>query len=231
MPGVGQAQQTDPISTDRPSFSAAPNTVGESVWVLETGYLYTRNGSGSSSQSLPNVLLRFGLSDDTEFRMQWTGYTRTKMGSSTNSGYSDVSLGAKWQISESTSPTMFALLAEISVPTGDDAFGSGSYDPKVGLAWSFSGSLQWFGTASLAHSDGSDTFSNGIGLSFAIDETNAWFVEHQMDLPSNGSTAHQLNGGVSLIRDHDMQIDLHGSLGLNDHAADYSLGVGWSMSF
>jgi hypothetical protein len=231
VPSMSEAQQTDPISTDRPSFSASPNSVGENIWVLETGYLYTRNSSGSSSQSLPNVLLRFGLSDETELRMQWTGYTRNKNGSSTKSGYSDLSLGAKWQINDSTSSTLFALLAELSVPTGDNSFGSDSYDPKLSLAWSSSSSLQWFGTASLAHSDGSETFSNGIGLSFAIDESSAWFVEHQMDLPGNGSTAHQLNGGISLLRNHDMQFDLHGSLGLNDHAADYSLGAGWSIRF
>jgi hypothetical protein len=228
---IASAQQSDPISTDRPSFSTSPLVVGTGIWQLETGYLYQQSNSDSSSHSLPNAHIRFGLSDEVELRMIWAGYSRRESGSSSSTGYSDASIGAKWQLTESDARTQFAFIADISIPIGGDAFSSDSYDPGIGLAWAHHGSLDWFGTAAVSQSGGDSNLTNGVGLSFAIDEERVWFVEHEMSIPENGSTAHSLNGGAGFLRGLNTQIDVHASLGLNDQAADWSIGVGWSKRF
>lgn len=229
--GTALSQRPESISTDRPSFSASPLVVGTGVWQLETGYLYQRNNSDSSSQSLPNAHIRFGLSDEVELRLTWAGFSRSKNSSNTNSGYSDAILGAKWQLSESDARSRFAFVAEISIPIGDSNFSSDEYDPTIGLAWAHSSSLEWFGAVTTTRSNGNYDLQNGVGLAFQIDDKSAWFVEHEMTIPGEGSTAHSLNGGAALLRGPNTQFDIHASAGLNDHAPDWSLGIGWSQRF
>ena len=229
--GNGYAQESDTIVTDRPSFSASPLTVSKGRWQTEFGYLFTRIDSDKSSHSLPNALLRFGLSDDAELQISWSGYTRRESGPVSSSGYSDVSIGGKWQLSEDDASTRFAFLASISIPVGDDAFTSDSYDPKISFIWSHSGSLEWFGTASLSQSDGNNSFSNGLGLSFALGNESSLFVEHVVTLPEKGSSSHELNSGLVILRGANMQFDIHGAIGLNSSASDFALGAGFSKRF
>jgi len=229
--GIGYAQEIDTIVTDRPSFSASPLTVAKGRWQTEFGYLFTRIDSDNSSQTLPNALLRLGLSDDAELQISWSGYTRLESGFGSSSGYSDVSIGGKWQLSEDDARTRFAFLASISIPVGDNAFSSDSYDPNIRLIWSHSGALEWFGTASLSKSDGNNSFSNGLGLSFALGKESSLFVEHVVTLPEQGSISQELNSGLAILRGANTQFDIHGTVGLNSSASDFALGVGYSRRF
>jgi len=229
--GNSYAQEPGPIVADRPSFSASPVTVGKGTWQTEFGYLFTRIDSDTNSHSIPNALLRLGLSDEAELQISWSGYTRLESSSVSNSGYSDVSIGGKWQLSDDEASTRFAFLASISVPVGDDDFSSDSYDPNIRFIWSHSGALEWFGTASLTQSDGNNSFSNGLGLSFALGNESSLFVEHVVTLPEQGSSRHELNSGLLVLRGANMQFDIHGTIGLNSSASDFALGAGFAKRF
>jgi len=229
--GIGYAQDIDNIVTDRPSFSASPVTVDKGIWQTEFGYLFTHIDSDLSSHSLPNALVRFGLADDAELQISWSGYNRLESGSVSTDGFSDVSIGGKWQLSEDDARTRFAFLASISIPAGDEAFSSDSYDPQISFIWSHSGGLEWFGMATLSRSGGNYSFSNGLGLSFSLGENSAFFVEHVVTLPEKGSSSHELNGGLAFLRGADMQFDIHAAVGLNSSASDFALGAGFSKRF
>ncbi len=229
--GIGYAQEIDNIVTDRPSFSASPVTVAKGIWQMEFGYLFTHIDSNRSSHSLPNALVRFGLADDAELQMSWSGYTRLESGSVSTDGYSDISVGGKWQLSEDDARTRFAFLASISIPVGNKAFSSDSYDPNISFIWSHSGGLEWFGMATLSRSGDNYSFSNGVGLSFSLGENSAFFVEHVVTLPEKGSSSHELNGGLAFLRGADMQFDVHTAVGLNSSASDFALGAGFSKRF
>lgn len=223
------AQPMPDIATDRPSFSATAHTVGAGVWLGEFGYLYTGNDNGPDQQTLPQALLRYGLADDMELQINWSGYSRT--GSGGPSGLTDASVGVKIQLSDGLSATKFAFLATLSVPIGDNELSSDSFDPAIKLAWSHSGIAEFFGTAAIASSGGDLTFSNGLGVSFAVGDRQGLFVEHQMDVPENGSTSHSLNSGFTWLLSADTQIDLNASVGLNNNASDYALGFGYARRF
>ena len=65
------------INTDRPDFTDTPFTVGEGNVLLETGIVNTRtNSSDSHSQlrSLPDTLIRVGVTNQFEMRYRWLGY-------------------------------------------------------------------------------------------------------------------------------------------------------------
>ena len=75
------------------------------------------------------------------------------------------------------------------------------------------------------------TFSNGVGVSFAVGDRQGLFVEHQMDVPENGGTSHSLNSGFTWLLSADTQVDLNASIGLNNNASDYALGFGYARRF
>ena len=61
VPGV--LDPDAPMATDRPDVTEASSTVGPGVLQIETGYTYSRDGSGSNlaeSQSWPEALFRCG---------------------------------------------------------------------------------------------------------------------------------------------------------------------------
>jgi hypothetical protein len=227
-PGVA-AQQVPDIATDRPSFSATPSTVDVGVWLGEFGYLYTGNDDGPDKQTLPQALLRYGLADDMELQVNWSGYSRTDSGGP--SGFTDASIGVKIQLSDRPGATKIAFLATLSVPIGNNQLSSDSFDPAVKLAWSHSGIADFFGTAALASSDSDLTFSNGVGVAFAVGDRQGLFFEHQMDVPENGGTSHGLNSGFTWLLSADAQVDFNASVGLNDNASDYTLGFGYARRF
>ena len=219
------------LVSERPSFSASSVTVSDGAWQAEFGFRHIRIDGDANLSVFPEFLLRFGLSDETELQIEWAGYIRQDFGMGSDSGPSDVSIGGKWSLSDAADVTKFAFLASLSIPVGDDQFSTDSYDPRIALAWSHSGGLEWFGTLAARSTDGDTLISNGVGLSFSIDEASGWFIEHEMNIPERGGTLHALNGGWTMLRNPTMQFDVHGSVGLNDRAPDFALGLGMAVRF
>ena len=62
------------IETDRHDFTQSPRTVGRGVGVIETGYTYYYEDTGTEieqSHVTPEMMLRVGLTEDIEFRVMW----------------------------------------------------------------------------------------------------------------------------------------------------------------
>jgi hypothetical protein len=224
------AQSSDPINTERPSFSASPVVLSPGVWQIESGYQYTRDRDGIDLdlQNFPQALLRYGMTDEIELQFSWPGLAWRDIGNSSDSGMTDAAIGAKIQLSDDGAPLMVAFLASLSLPTGDSEFTSDRYDPTIGVAWSHS---RFFGTAALSRNGGDYAFNNGVGLNFALRQDTSAYAEWQATLPENGGSVHRLNGGVLWLQQNNMQWDLNASLGLNDNAPDFSIGGGLSYRF
>lgn len=62
------------IETDRHDFTQSTETVGRGVFQVESGYSYfykDQDEEIESSHTTPELLLRYGLSDDIEVRLRW----------------------------------------------------------------------------------------------------------------------------------------------------------------
>lgn len=115
------AQEQGPINAERPGFSSSPIALARGVWQLEAGYQYTElNGGGAESHTLPLMLLRYGIADDTEIQFSWPGYTEIDFNGGDISGTTDASLGVKWQLSEPDAAVPLALFFGASLPVGSD---------------------------------------------------------------------------------------------------------------
>ncbi|MFC1689556.1 transporter [Pseudomonadota bacterium] len=227
------AQDPGPINTERPSFSSSPLALTTGLWQIESGYVYTRNvGSNSSKeQTLPNALLRFGFHPRFELQLNWAGYSRmTSQGSST-SGLKDASLGVKWQIIADDAPFVAAVFAGVTLPVGDKEFTSDDYDPEFAVFWTYSGVLEWFGTAKLTESDNKYKIENALGINFSLAQDTGAYVEYKGTFPEGQGPAHDLNFGVTWLLSNDLQVDLNGALGLNKRASDFTLGTGIAYRF
>jgi hypothetical protein len=223
------AQDPGPINTERPSFSSSPLALATGFWQIEAGYQLTRNSL--TEHTLPNALLRFGFHQNLELRLNGVGFKQTRSDGVRTDGFQDVNLGIKWQINSSDAVVPIGLFAGVSLPVGSSEFSSDDYDPSVGVFWSHSGSLEWFGTVKAQKSAGKYVYDNAVGLSFSLQETTGAFVEFHSSMPEGSGPAHNLNGGITWLLSYSLQVDIHGGIGLNSRANDYSAGVGIAYRF
>jgi len=226
-----QAQEADPINTERPGFSSSPYTVAPGVFQIESGYQYLDNGSGSDDHTFPLLLMRLGIADSIELQLNWPGYSRSDVGGSTASGANDASVGVKWNVSSSDATVPVALFAALSLPVGASEFTSDEIDPTLGAFWSYSGSLDWFGTVVTTRSNDRTSVTNAVGISFSIDQGTGVFVEYYGTFAEGSGPEHYLDGGITFLASNDLQLDLNAGVGLNGRAADLFFGFGLGYRF
>ncbi|MGH8221785.1 MAG: transporter, partial [Woeseiaceae bacterium] len=221
------AQQDDLISTERPSFSNTPYTMAAGRWQIESGYEYVNDDDGADLEqhTLPQLLLRYGLSEDMELQLAWPGFSRREAGGQSDDGIRDAAVAVKFGLRDETAGTPVAFLAGMTVPVGDDGFTSDDFEPFIGVSWV---RAMFFGTAAISKDDSDYDFDNGVGVRFALRGDASVFAEWHATIPDDGDAVHRLNGGVLWLRRPNMQLDLHVGVGLNDRAADYALGAGFS---
>lgn len=224
------AQQATIVS-ERPSFSATPFVVGPGIWQIESGYDYARDGGSFKGHVLPNLLLRYGLSDEFELQFAWAGFSRVETGAGSTTGVTDSELGLKIAVTDATATVPVAFFAGLSLPTGESGFTSDSFDPRIGAFWAHRGSLDWFGGVTLTKSGSDYSLDNGVGLSFSFAEDVSGYAEWEVNLPDGGDSTHSLNLGVTWLQNSDLQFDVNGNVGLNSRAIDYGLGVGLAYRF
>jgi len=227
------AQEVEAINTERPSFSSSPLSLDLGYWQLEAGYQFSGNNGSSPSDehSLPNALLRFGFHEDFELQLNWSGYTVTESSGGDSNGYSDTSLGVKWQFLQSANKFVAALFLGVSMPLGSAGKSSSSTDPEAALFWSYQGTLNWFGTSKVSVSDDKYKFENAAGINLDLGEITGGFVEYKGTFPEGAGPAHDLNMGLTWLLNADLQADLHGTVGLNSRATDYVIGTGIALRF
>src|SRR5687767_12185678 len=62
-------EERPPLESDRDSFTPATVVVGRSVWLIESAYSYVDNRQGHATNSYPELLARYGISDQIELRL------------------------------------------------------------------------------------------------------------------------------------------------------------------
>lgn len=136
------AHAADAISTDRPDFVESSDVVGAGHVQIETGFSSERDkrdGVSTRTRTTP-TLLRIGVSEAVELRIETDGYARrttrdpAATGTLRERGYNDVSLGAKWRVQEGDedkgTPGL-AWLLHVDVDSGSSAFRGQGLRPSL----------------------------------------------------------------------------------------------------
>ena len=130
----------NPIVADRPGFSTGTYTVKPGKLNVELGYQYAFNTNlnNKTTQTLPLLVLRTGLSSKVELDLHWDGLNVDAADNQpSESSSADVSVGGKYRLHESSKYNL-SLLGLISLPTGGAPSTSDSIDPLFGLLWDYS---------------------------------------------------------------------------------------------
>jgi hypothetical protein len=220
------------IDTNRPGFTFSPGTVPSGHWQLESGITYDRPDADNKSYAAPIAELRYGLGPAVEIFASGLSWNRSDSNAGQVSGFGDVALGAKFALSRPGAKAATALLLQLSVPTGDDEFSSGSWDPSGAFIWAYDGAITLAGTAKLSSSGGRLQLDNSLKLPVSLSGPHSVFVEWEMNLPEGGSDQHWLNGGYQRLLGDRIQVDLNFGLGVtNSDDGKYRLGLGFSWLY
>jgi len=237
----------DSIATDRPDFVESSNVVGTGRQQIEVGLSYEResaDGITASTFTTP-ALLRVGLNDKWEARIETDGFTRLHVSdgsaSETQTGVADAAIGAKWHFLDAVNgaPSM-ALLFHADLPTGSEKFRNVGVRPSVRMAaeWEVSDGAS-IGVMPGVIRDRDDTgqytaWIMAVTMGVDINANLHGFVEiagQQFASSEHGGNIITYDAGVSHLLDDDTQLDAVVNVGANNSSPDWSVGVGYSHRF
>lgn len=242
------------IETDRHDFTQSTKLVGRSVVQLEAGYSYFYHDEGEEieqSHTMPEMLIRIGLSDDIEFRIRWT-YASGFVDEGDNvDSAEDLRWAFKLAMTEQERwiPES-ALELRFTAPTGGSAFSTERvefgldciYGWELAEGWELSGS-SGFGTSALGdfglvpEEPASDRFiswsqSMAVGTELTERATlyNEFYGLFSHALADNYSIVF-FNMGVDYFVTDNFVLDFRAGIGLTRDSDDFFSGIGGGYRF
>ena len=232
---------SQPIETDRPTFSLSPDTITKGRIQFETGYTfsYEQAHPDVETHNFPETLVRIGLTDTAEFRVEWPTLTFIENGKDVH-GFNDLGLGFKTQVFQQKGfRPRLSLAGRFSIPTGDKHFSSDRVDPELRtiLTYALDGRAGLFGTVNIAGPTSQGKrfvqVSSSLGLSVVLREHLSGFVEYFGLYPRDVArgSANFLQTGVLYHLAYNLQLDVRIGGGLTHGTDDLLTGAGISWRF
>lgn len=239
------AQTDPPFVVERPSVSTPPDIVGRGFWQVEAGVQWQRDAitddESLTTLTLPNSIVRLGVSRRLELRVATTGLVSTRAREARETSATDIELGVKYQVaSQAGLGVDLSLVPMVSLPTGG-ASSSRNADPSVIVtanraigAAGLNLNLKWS-----APSIGDDASSRARVLDWsavlAFPVRGSWsaFVEGVATDVDTAEVPTQwvANAGLGRQIGANLLLDAYGGVGLNDTAPDWTIGAGFGWRF
>ena len=232
---------SEPIATDRPSFSLSPGTVPRGRIQFEAGYTFSFEDAHPDVQThtFPETLVRVGLTEMMELRLEWPTLTFMENGKDAN-GLRDLALGFKVQIfqQQGLRPRL-SFAGRLSIPTGDKDFSSDRLDPELRtiLTYALNEREGLFGNVNIGGPTSQGKrfvqVSSSLGLSATIRDQLTGFVEYFGLYPRDvaSGSGHFLQTGVLYLLSDNLQLDARIGAGLTHGTDDVLTGAGLSWRF
>lgn len=245
------ADDDNDIATDRPDFVESSQVVGKGVFQFETGIVRERDRSDGIKTTLRSTptLLRYGLSDSLEIRLETDGALRQTVtgptGSDTSRGTGDASIGLKWHLRDADAASgrpSLALLAHLDLDSGSSEFRAAGTVPSVRMVaeWELGGDASFGVMPGLAYqkddASGKRYWSGILAATYSRPLVGPLrgFVEvagQELKSKRHGGSIVTFDTGVAYAIDSDTQLDLSINLGLNRDTPDRAIGIGFSRRF
>lgn len=225
-------QRPAPIETDRPDFTESSATVPRGRWQLEAGYTVQR--AGSTSHSLPESLLRAGISSRVEFRL-----AQNLTAADGALAFDDLALGLKVGLADQRGVRpQLALLVQSTVPTGGTNLTASKALPSASLlaGWQLGGRWSAGGSA-IAGREADDHLELAASAVVGYTLSDRWrsYLEAFTIQPVSGNGGERgesyLNGGVARLVTPLVQLDARAGVGIGGGAARFFGGVGLSVGW
>ena len=230
------------MTTDRPDVVESSNVVGKGRFQIETSFASERDkvaGVKTTTRTTP-TLLRYGLTDNTELRLETDGFIRDGR----DHGFADTAIGLKWHThdgDEATGRPSVGWLFHADLDSGSQPFRGHGIRPSVRMVAEWELPNDWsVGVMPGVLRDTNDGGKHFIAGSLAVVLGKAWthefrtFVEvagHQLTSAKNGGSVITYDVGMAYLITPTMQVDTAISLGANDRTPDRQWTVGLSIKF
>ena len=231
--GIESEPLVGPLVADRPDFTESPLTVPMGHIQIEGGFTFYDD---PDYWTLPEGLVRLGLTRDLEFRLELPDYFNIDDGPGDDDGITDMSLGVKWQFlqQDGVIPDT-GVIPYITLPTGEEPFTDDDVQVGAVLAagWQLNSELSLTANIGLQtierDSDDSDTVqtSTSLSLGFPLGEMTGGFVEYYAIYPGLiDEGEHVIDGGVTHHIHNNLMLDARIGFGVSDEAPDFLVGAG-----
>jgi hypothetical protein len=234
----------DPINPDRPGIADGSETVGRQKFQIELGLERDHaSDSGIDERTISTpLLLRYGLTDRIEARVETGGYQRTTISDgSSSSSLQPVSIGAKFHfLDRQEGRPSLGVIARLFPPSGTGDSRSHLTAGDLRLAADYDLSKKWslnpnVGVASYEGSDG-HRFTAALAamtLQYNITEKINAFVDGGLQSPEDGHGGSnlQLDTGAAWVIGNDTQLDASVTWTAHGSGANVIWAVGISRRF
>ncbi|WGK65722.1 transporter [Croceiramulus getboli] len=216
-----ESTAVEPLITDRPDATEAPNLVQRGFLQIETGTFYEEFENGPVTQkawTLNTMLLRYGLLDNLELRLGWdfqeirTEIAGTEL-DNIQSGLQPLLVGAKIGIADRNGFwPQIGLLGHVYLPlsagqdfrpetTGVDFRFSfdHSLSERSGIAYNIG--MQWRDDSPEA------AYVYTLAYGYGLTERLGLYAEIYGDLPEDSSPNHSWDAGLTYLVNPDLQLD------------------------
>ena len=213
------------IITDRPSQTDSPIVISKGYIQIETGI------SVEEIQSDINSLVRIGIFDGFELRINSNYIINDEISFQKKSSFDDFEIGSKFRILENDEKnTNIGFLTYLSIPTAPEVFSYNEYGFLNKLL--FSHNLTY--DSEIAYNIGYNKFSNYDGLftySLIYGKSLGSFSTFFELFGNSSSNNSNLNfdSGLTYIIDNDRQLDLSIGKGLNNDLFFVNLGFSFRI--
>ncbi len=244
----GEADAEEHIETDRDSFTPATTTVAPGRFMIETSYSFLDNRAGADGHSLPELLLRAGVTDWLELRLGWNfeaGGGSAVSGSEVGSDFaaagateSSVLYGLKVAVTDQAGwQPRTAVIAHATTPTSGAETATQFVSAVVAgwtlpNRWNLDGSVRY--VAASEEGDRFNQWAPSIVLKAPVGER--WNVHAEYfgifsDNRADNTNAQYVSPGVHYLVTQDCEVGVRVGWGLNDDALRFfsNVGLGWQF--
>ena len=229
------AQKLPSIQLDRPDQTECPATVPNKHLQLETGLIYEKINRQTSSFILPTILWKYGINDNTEFRLI-TELENIKFdGSTVTKGLSPIKIGFKTKICEEKGIVpATSFIGHIALPK------AASKDYKATFAaplFRFVMQHSLSKKVSLSYNLGAEfdgespepTFIYTLTSGFTLTDKIGCYIELYGFAPQQNKSNHLLDGGFTYLLKNNIMIDISGGFGLTPQIQKWFGSLGFSF--
>ena len=213
------------IISDRPSLTDSPLVIGKGYIQIETGI------SLEEIQSDINSLVRIGIFDGFELRINSNYIINDEISFQKKSSFNDFEIGSKFRILENDEKnTNIGFLTYLSIPTAPEVYSYNEYGFLNKLLFSHNMTSDSeiaynIGYNKFVNYDGFFTYSLMYGKSLGSFST---FFELFGNSSSNNSNLN-FDSGLTYIIDNDRQFDLSIGKGINNDLFFVNLGFSFRI--
>jgi hypothetical protein len=234
LPFLTMAQ--DKIESDRPTESQNASLVGKGTFQVESGLRKDQENNRDYSVQHPNAILRYGLVDRLELRLETTVetqryYTKNKF----NYGLEPVELGVKAHVyhtkDTSFSSTLYGLIGLSRMASKDHKHDDTYYRVRLLFENELSDKIKL--TYNVGRDWDSDERQHNWIYTFSpqIQLTDKWdlFVEGFGYLQKGNKPEHYIDGGLTYYINNNLALDLDVGKGVSSKSVEYFMTAGVSF--